>query len=623
VAEDSETLALSTEDGWDRLVNNESQFCGMAWAIVPTANPPPWISYLRDRYSTETWDLFPVAEYIAHDKVSMVLHDLGQFVTSDEVLAWTLGLGYGQSYSVNAPDLDQPSIGQWLLWLDRVQKSVCARYVGAPISAFAHQWGTNPVRPDNGVIQATYGPVSIVANLGPQPLTTNGQMLAPFGFYATAPGMIAGNVIPPASTNTNAISFVAQTNGANAQFWIYTTGEQYAPVSLPSGLGGPATIQLDGHSPSQVQVQNAGFDVTLGMTPTQDRIEPPPNLAGLAPSHWPNNKPAIGVLNLPGMPASWTTIAASDWQAAFSESSLATQFGLPIHEITNFNDLVSALQAGPDVWLAIINPCGEFFPESGAGHWPAMLDLISKYVDNGGCWWETAGYSFYNATWFETEGAGWQTENIGPSGMDSFGIPVGGGANDQPAELLTVTATGQTMFGPPLSVQLQALSSTVNRGLLRTSDDPGHIAVLAGAQQDFVGAYRLGGWGYFWRIGGFFPNPEVVLPAVPAVMTYLYTNPPLPALVSSVQYLWHGTVTFPSRPILQANVGADGAVSLEISNCPVGGTNYLDRSPVLDDPSAWQTILTFTSPPTQTNWIDLTAPGLPQAFYRVRSIPGP
>ena len=144
----------------------------MTWAIVPTANPPSWQTFLRDRFSTATWDLFPLAQYIAHDKLSMVHHDLGQFVTSDEVLAWTLGLGYGLSYWVNAADLDQPATRQWLLWLDRVQKSVCARYVGEPVTAFTHAWGTNVANPDNGVIQATYGPVSILANLGPQPLTT-------------------------------------------------------------------------------------------------------------------------------------------------------------------------------------------------------------------------------------------------------------------------------------------------------------------------------------------------------------------------------------------------------------------------------------------------------------------
>jgi hypothetical protein len=611
--EDSQTLPISTEDGWDRLVNVESQFCGMAWSTVPTINPPTWQSFLSARYTTTTWDLFPVAEYIAHDKVSFVLHDLGQFVTGDEQLAWTLGLGYGMSYVVGAADLDTPSIRQWLLWLDRVQKSICVRYVGQPLTAFSHEWGTNG---DNGFIQTSYGQLSILANLSPQSLTVDNQTLAPFGFYATAPGLVGGNI--PGSTTGN--SFVVETNGANAQFWVYTTGEQNVGINIPFGPGGPASVQLDGHSPNLLPVENTVMSVPLGMTPTQDRIQPPPALAGLAPSNWPS-KPSIGILDLAGMPSSWTTISADNWAEAFSESSLATQYDVPIIEITNFSGLTAALQAGPAAWFAIVNPCGEVFPESAQGQWPATLNLISNYVNNGGSWWETAGYSFYASSWFESNE--WQAEIIGPSGMDTFGLPVGGGSNTQPPEPLTVTATGQTMFGPILAAQLQGLSSTVNRGLLRSSPDPGHITLLAGAQQDFMGAYRLGGWGYLWRIGGFFPNPAVVLRAVPAAMEYLYTNAPLPALVSSVQYLWHGTVTFPSRPILQASVQADGSVSFVISNCPAGGTNYLERSSALNDPTSWQTILTFSSPLAQTNLLDLTAPGLPRAFYRVRTSPGP
>ncbi|HEX3717276.1 MAG TPA: hypothetical protein VH595_04850 [Verrucomicrobiae bacterium] len=620
VAQDSETLPISTEDGWDRLVNTASQFCGMTWATVPTINPPSWQSFLRDRYSTSTWDIYPVAEYIAHDKVSMVLHDLGQFVTSDEQLAWTLGLGYGLSYTVNAPDLSDPATSQWLLWLDRVQKSVCSLYVGQPITSFSHNWGAVSDDADNGTIQTTYGSLNILANLDSQPLTTNGQTLVPYGFWATAPGMVAGIILPDAGTDTNAISFVSQTNGGNAQFWVYTTGEQQAGIPLPSGLGGPAIVQLDGNPAMLAQSQSSSISVALGMTPTLNRTEPPPALAGKPPVNW-GVTPRIGILNIPGMASAWTTITAGDWENAIATSSLSTEFGLPVVEITNFNELTVALRAGPTNWFAIINPCGEVFPESAESQWPNTLSLIENYVDNGGCWWETAGYSFYTATWLES--GTWQTETVGPSGLETFGIPVGGGANNQPAEPLSVTATGQTFFGAQLSTQLQGMTSTVNRGLLRGDGDPGHIALLAGAAADFVGAYRLNGWGYLWRIGGFFPNPDVLLPAVPAAMTYLYTNAPLPALVSSVQYLWHGTVTFPSRPTLQANIGPDGAVSLEISNCPVGGTNYLDRSSVLDDPSAWQTVLTFTSPPTQTNWIDLTAPGLPQSFYRVRIIPGP
>jgi hypothetical protein len=622
VFEDSQTLPVSTEDGWDRLVNNESQFCGMAWATVPTANPPSWVSYLRDRYSTTTWDLYPVAQYIAHDKVSFVLHDLGQFVTSDEVLAWTLGLGYGMSYNVNASDLDQAATNQWLLWLDRVQKSVCARYVGQPVGAFAHAWGTNTANPDNGIMQATYGQVNILANLGPLPLTTNNQTLAPFGFFASAPGMIAADVIPSTTNpSPSAISYIAETNSSNTQFWIYTTGEQSATVGLPPGLGGAAIVQMDEHPSSAVQVQNSALTVTLGITPDQDRIEPPPALAGLAPINWPHPLPAIGILNLPGMPSAWTTITAKDWVQAFNQSSLSNEFNLPIYEITNYAGLTAALQAGPTNWFAIINPNGEIFPESGAGQWPTTLDLISNYVDNGGCWWETGGYSFYTSSWFESNA--WQTETVGTNGMDSFGLPVGGGANDQPAEPLTVTPAGQTFFGPTLSAQLQGLTSTVNRGLLQTYPDPGHIALLSGATEDFLGGYRLGGWGYLWRVGGFLPTPNVILPAIPAVMTYMYTNPPLPAIVSPVNYLWHGTVTFPAPPVIQVVLGTNGLVTFTFANCPPGATNYVQRSLSLGDNSTWQTVFSFSSPGGGTNWTDPAASSLPLAFYRVRSVLGP
>ena len=50
--------------------------------------------------------------------------------------------------------------------------------------------------------------------------------------------------------------------------------------------------------------------------------------------------------------------------------------------------------------------------------------------------------------------------------------------------------SGQTMFGQAVSAQLSTESTAVNRGLLRTEDDPGHLALLAGAEQDFLGAYR-------------------------------------------------------------------------------------------------------------------------------------
>ena len=49
-AENSQSLPLSTENGWDRVINYEAQFSGMSWGLVPTENPPDWREFLRDRF---------------------------------------------------------------------------------------------------------------------------------------------------------------------------------------------------------------------------------------------------------------------------------------------------------------------------------------------------------------------------------------------------------------------------------------------------------------------------------------------------------------------------------------------------------------------------------------------
>jgi hypothetical protein len=619
VAEDSVVKPLSTENGWDRIINYESQLCGITWGIVPTEGAPSWRSFLNDRYSPATWDVFPVAQYIAHDKTSMVHHDLGQFVTDDEVLSWTLGLGYGLSYRISTSDLGQAPAREWLGWLDRLQKSVCARYVGQPVISFTQDRGTNlSVEPD-GMLQATYGQLNIVANLGSNPHLRAGVELAPFGFYATAPGMIAAhlNSLSNSAPGQDKVSFVVEDKPGNTEFWVYSTGERPVSIQLPRNLDGTASVQLPLAAATNVPVQNGVVTVNLGYKPEQARILPPPELAGKAPIDWPTPKPAIGILNLPGMPRSWTSITPANWVQTFTTSPLATQFGVPIRQITTFSDLTNALYAGPSVWLAIINPGGEIFPTPAAGQWQTTLSAIQYYVNHGGSWWETAGYSFYVAAYLQS--STWQTEVIGPGGMNYFGVPVGSGDVAQAAEPLVVTAQGQTIFGPALSAQLQGLASAVNRSLPRTPDDPGHLTLLAGAQADFLGAYRLDGWGYLWRFGGFNPNPNVALPAAAATMEYLYTHLPLPFQSGPTRYLWHGNMIVQTRPVLKRAAAANGFFSFAIGNCATGATNYLQRASDPAGQSPWQDIFSFLSPSDETNWTD---PALsPGSFYRVKSVP--
>ena len=261
-AEDSQVIPVSTENLWDRLINAEAQSCGLAWGLAPTTNAPVWRRYLRDRYAPSTWQVFPVAQYLAHDKLSMIYNDLNAAVHNHEVMAWTLGLGYGMTYVVNAVDLDKVATRQWLLWIDRMQKSVAARYIGQPVNSFSHQWGTNTVNPDNGVMTASYGPVDVVGNLGPQQMVTNGWTLPGYGYLATAPGLVAAHLIPPGGSN--AAPYVAETNtSGGVNFWIYAPGGTNTTIILPAGFNGAATVQVDTNNPVAALIQNNILTITL------------------------------------------------------------------------------------------------------------------------------------------------------------------------------------------------------------------------------------------------------------------------------------------------------------------------------------------------------------------------
>lgn len=201
VAEDSQKVPLSTEGGWDRVAEHQVQLCGMTFEIVPTMPRLPGHILLRERYPMQLWRVFPVAQFLVHDKVMMNMHDLGAGVNDDEDLAWVLGLGFGLQYRVAATVLindevrDGHKVREWLRWLSVLQKTVGSRSVGEPCRAFAHYRDDAGAAPEEGgVIRATYGTVRIVANLNAKPVKEGDITLAPYGFYATAPHLVAARV---------------------------------------------------------------------------------------------------------------------------------------------------------------------------------------------------------------------------------------------------------------------------------------------------------------------------------------------------------------------------------------------------------------------------------------------
>lgn len=253
VDEDSRVVPLSTEAGWDQVVNSQTQLCGLSFELVPSKHGPAWRRLMRDQVSPDLWRVFPLSQYIAHDKSYMLHHDLGMFVTDSRSLAWTLGLGFSLSYRLRAKDLSYDAPRNWLLWLDRLQKSVVARYVGRPLDSFDHQ--RKPGTPDNdGVMTARYGDLRLAANLDPQSAEALGHRLAGFGFWAEAPGLTAGSLAEGGEGNM-ATAFVLQASGDERGLWLFGPGGATAALVAPAGVD-LAAIQFD-NQPAETKTTTA------------------------------------------------------------------------------------------------------------------------------------------------------------------------------------------------------------------------------------------------------------------------------------------------------------------------------------------------------------------------------
>lgn len=266
-AEDSLKLPGSTENGFDRLINFHAQFCGLAWGLVPTTDAPVWRRFLNERYDPATWTIFPLAQHLAHDKVAFTYNNLGAPVTNDEVVAWSMGLGYGMTYIIfNNGEMDVPAKREWLRWIDRLQKSVAARYIGEGVSAFSHERSSGH---GDGSIGAAYGPVTIDANLEEANLVSGSRTLAPHGFVATAPGLVAARMIEPGGTLP--VNYVAETNATGLDLYIYSAGSRTVSVELPPGFNGPVIAHIEGGSSLPAMVTNNILSVTLpaGASPSE------------------------------------------------------------------------------------------------------------------------------------------------------------------------------------------------------------------------------------------------------------------------------------------------------------------------------------------------------------------
>ena len=533
--EDSRVVPLGTENGWDRVANYQTLLSGLSWGLVPTTHRPSWVRLFKAVYPADTWEIFPLALALMHDKAIFLHHDLGQFVTNDQVLSWTLGLGYSLSYNVTAWMLKQDEHAQWLAWLACLQQNVCARYLGEPLRAFTHDRapllaaGGDPRREaDDGTLDATYGDVRLRCNLGDTPRNVAGVQLPAYGFRADAPGLTAGRA--PDGTG-----YVTKREGDRCELWLY--GAPGATVSIPAPFDNTTAFTLDGAPDTRLSVVDGTLRLTLPPRGSIARMPPPPERAALAPRDWPGAKPAVAVIDLgPGIAPALTTLTPSAWRAALETSALVRQHGLTVRTLSTYEELADALAAGPDRVFTIINPYGELFLTPGPGRWRETLDAIRAYVNRGGIWWETAAYSFHRAAF--RQGNAWQTEHTGAAGLNHLRLPISSGDVDQQPEPLRVTGTGKAWLGEELAARVARCVSVVNRGTPSASSAPVTVLV-AGLEHGFIGGYRLEGWGTLWRVGGFNPDPELTPAVAVATLLHQYTTPPEPLPPFGTRFLYH------------------------------------------------------------------------------------
>ena len=467
--EDSASVPLATEDGWDGLANSYTAFMGCTRRIVPYDVRPSWARLYKEIYPPDTWVLEPILLRLLHGKVLFYQHNLGQFTTDERILAWSLALGYSLSFCSAARDWEaDDTVREWYRFLHLLQSSVIARLADKPLTAFRHDRGPlfaaggDPMRTaDDGVVTACFGDVSTAVNLGDRPRVVAGKRLAAYGWDVSAPGL-------------------------HAYFHD----------------GKPPTVEAEGR------------------TWTFETPSPPP-----ARSRQPSGRAAgarIGILDVAGL-SSWGGAAMPDeWREALSRSSLATECRLAIVPVTSASALMEALERPGEYW-AIINPYGEAIPVERAGDWGKTIDALRAYVSAGGNWIETGGLSFVAAVRPGEKGPA--HEFIG--GLRRLGLCSGVFPSVyEPATALRATARGAKMLSAGLRRRLGDASCRVNRPLPESVRYPFEPIVEDAAGRSWFGAYRLDGGGALWRFGMIRPDKTLAISVVEEVLAYRWREGP-------------------------------------------------------------------------------------------------
>lgn len=185
---------LATEQGYDRLINNQSEFCGLTWMLVPFKERPWWVSWwLRsysDLFDEADYEAYPLAQYVARGNTLFTHHLGGPLVETSENLAWTLLLGYQIIVDMSTYHEITPERQSWINMLSKIQNHFGPLYMGQKMESFYYLAGSG----NSGVIESRFENMSVVANFSEKPYKYNGYTIAPKGFLAESETWMAGYI---------------------------------------------------------------------------------------------------------------------------------------------------------------------------------------------------------------------------------------------------------------------------------------------------------------------------------------------------------------------------------------------------------------------------------------------
>ena len=121
---------LATEGGGDLFIPYYSMFCGVNHYLMPTS----WNVYVPwlERYALGSVRPFPFAQYLAHDKIIFIGHNLGNSVFCRDSLTWYLLGGYQLQFgtTLQAAKEDLAGEASWIRTLSAIQSVVGPEMLG-------------------------------------------------------------------------------------------------------------------------------------------------------------------------------------------------------------------------------------------------------------------------------------------------------------------------------------------------------------------------------------------------------------------------------------------------------------------------------------------------------------